>query len=111
MHNQSGLDLKSATFTIQLNDVKEDSNTIVNARWWNNNLADGKQSMVFTCGQIDNQTAGKGIATTSGYSQMRWATMANTGRGQETFTVSDVSLTFKSTSSITTGAGPIIRVG
>lgn len=113
LFNLSGLDLQSATFTIQLNDVKEDANTIVNTRWWNDNLADGQQSMVFTCGQIANKSAGKGIATTSGYEQIRWATMANTGYSHQTFTVSDVSLTFKSTSSVTTGAtdGPVIRIG
>ncbi|WLG92198.1 hypothetical protein [Pseudomonas cucumis] len=110
LHNKSGLDLKSATFTIQLNDVV-DSNPIANVRWWNNNLADGKQAMVFTCGQINNQTKGTGTATIPGYSQIRWATMANNGRSNETFTVTDVSFTFNS--SVTTGAtdGPIVRVG
>ncbi|MGX1184750.1 hypothetical protein AB7M29_002429 [Pseudomonas sp. F-14 TE3623] len=111
--NTSGLDLKSATFTIQLNDVKEDDNTIANVRWWSTGQAQGLQSMVFTCGPIDNGTQDSGTATTSGYARIRWATMANTGRKNETFTVSDVSLTFKAASSITTGAtdGPIVRVG
>ncbi|MGE8098948.1 hypothetical protein [Pseudomonas fluorescens] len=113
LRNTSGLDLKSATFTIQVNDVKEDDNTLANVRWWNVNQADGHQSMVFTCGPIDNGDHSSGTATTSGYSRIRWATMANTGRKNETFTVSDVSLTFKSTSPVTTGAtdGPVIRVG
>ncbi|PAU55169.1 hypothetical protein [Pseudomonas sp. PICF141] len=111
--NQSGLDLQSATFTIQVNDVKEDTNTIVNTRWWNDSQGIGQQSMVFTCGQIANKSAGKGVAATSGYEQVRWATMTNNGYGHQTFTVSDVSLTFKSTSSVTTGAtdGPIVRIG
>ncbi|MBK5415389.1 hypothetical protein [Pseudomonas sp. TH31] len=110
LHNKSGLDLKSATFTIQLNDVK-DRNTIANVRWWNDNLADGKESMVFTCGQILNQSEGTGTAATSGYSRIRWATMANNGRNNETFTVSDVLLTFKSTSTTDATDGPIISVG
>jgi hypothetical protein len=112
--NQSGLDLQSATFTIQVNDVQEDGNTIVNTRWWNDSLADGQQSIVFTCGPIANQAPpGKGIAAISGYEQIRWATMANNGKGHQTFSVSDVSLTFKSTSSVTTGKtdGPIVRIG
>src|SRR5471032_2688280 len=44
LKNTSGLDLKSATFTIQLNDVKEDDNTIANVRWWSTSQADGQQS-------------------------------------------------------------------
>ncbi len=111
LKNTSGLDLKSATFTIQLNDVKEDDNTIANVRWWSTKQADGLQSMVFTCGPIDNGGNNSGAAKTSGYARVRWATMANTARKNQTFTVSDVSLTFNS--SITTGAtdGPIVRVG
>jgi len=74
------LNLKSATFTIQVNDVKEDDNTIANVRWWNTNQADGQQSMAFTCGPIDNGGSDSGAAKTSGYSRIRWATMANTAR-------------------------------
>lgn len=113
LENTSGIALKSASFSIKLNNVKENDNTIANVRWWSVGEADGLQSMEFTCGRIDDKGNGSGTAKTSGYSRIRWATMANNARQHQTFTVSNVLLTFDQSADTTTGAndGPIIRVG
>ncbi|QXI36748.1 hypothetical protein [Pseudomonas xantholysinigenes] len=115
LENNSGMAVKSASFSIKLNNVIENDNTVANVRWWSVDEAQGLQSMEFTCGQIDDKGNGSGTAKTPGYSRIRWATMANTARQNQTFTVSNVNvlLTFNSSADTTTGAndGPIIRVG
>ncbi|MBC2659830.1 hypothetical protein H7A76_30735 [Pseudomonas sp. MSSRFD41] len=113
LENTSGISLKSATFTIKLNNVIENDNTVANVRWWNVDEAEGLQAMEFTCGRIDDQGKGSGTAKTPGYARIRWGTMANTARQHQTFTVSNISLTFNPSADTTTGAndGPVIRVG
>lgn len=109
LHNDTTSPIESATFSIKLEDVTDgSSNVIANVRWWNQNFANGIQTMEFTCNVVKPGETGTCIPTSSGYSQVRWTTEVPSGRGTETF-----SLTYGSfpPNAPTGPSGPFVRIG
>ncbi|MDR6960515.1 hypothetical protein J2W43_004520 [Pseudomonas brassicacearum] len=109
--NNTGFDILSATFIVTLQDVIDTGNklnTIASVQWWDKEK--GQQVMEFTCGEVDNKNQ---VMSTpkDGFSRVRWATMANNGRGQSTLLndVSLVSLTFRP--ALAPINGPIVQIG
>ncbi|NWD04118.1 hypothetical protein [Pseudomonas gingeri] len=116
LHNSTIFPIKSAKFTIRLDDVRDaSSNVIANVRWWNPSIFNGEQTMEFNVEAIQPNETGKCTPASSGYSQVRWATSVSSGRAQETFTntLNLVSLIYGPLPSNTTNQadGPIIQIG
>ncbi|WP_192564758.1 hypothetical protein [Pseudomonas gozinkensis] len=117
LHNNTKFPIKSAKFTIKLEDVIDgSSNVIANVRWWSDEIFDGKQTMEFIVEDIRPGEVGICSPTTAGYNQVRWATSVSSGRGMETFTnkLDLVSLTFgpiEANGPSGNPTGPIIQIG
>ncbi|CAD5201173.1 hypothetical protein [Pseudomonas sp. FEN] len=117
LHNNTIFPIKSATFSIKLEDVIDgSSNVIASVRWWSDEIFDGKQTMEFTVENIRPGEVGICSPTSSGYNQVRWATSVSSGRGVETFTntLNLVSLIFGPLQPNGPGGnptGPIVQIG
>lgn len=113
-HNNSDFQIKSATFTVELQDVIDaSSNAIASVRWWNPNTFDGQKKMTFSCEGVKPGETVNCIPSKSEYTQVRWNATVSSGRGVGKFasTLSLVELKYESTDWVESKDGPTVQIG
>ncbi|WP_397443978.1 hypothetical protein [Pseudomonas chlororaphis] len=115
--NKTKFTITSATFSMTLDDVVDDTNSrvlLANVSWKGAKVTDPlKNTMNFIWDTpIPPDETADGRPDTPGYSKVQWVATTNNGQGTETFTnnLTLVSLTFGPSGPIVTGPGPTVIV-
>ncbi|AYH46723.1 hypothetical protein B6N31_02810 [Dickeya fangzhongdai] len=114
LYNKSSFHIKSATFTVELQDVIDaSSNAIASVRWWDADTFNGVKSMKFSCKDIKPGETIVCKPDDSAYTQVRWNATVSSGRGAGKFTstVSLVELDYGPLKPNDSNDGPTVQIG